>query len=188
MIAKTLQTLSLLLDDYLKRAFRLTESVMSLQPVNPDKSTDNKIHLFLVNIERETTGGISHSRQAVTDGQYWKGSPVWQLNLYVILAAVFNEKQYAEGVQLLSGAVAFLQANNTFAPSRTSVNISVEPVNIQPSELSNLWSILGGQYHPSLLCKLRNIVIDAGEIKRTGTVITGKETEAKSKHGKNADI
>lgn len=180
MIAKTLQTLSALLDDYLKRAFRLTEGVVSLQPVSSDKSTDNKVHLFLVNIERETAGGVNHSKQAVSGERYRKGLPVWQLNLYVMLAAAFNEKQYGEGLQLLSGVAAFLQANNSFALPEANVNIFAEPVNIQFYELSNLWSILGSQYYPSLLCKLRNIVIDADEIKRTGTIITAKETGVKN--------
>ncbi|MDR0566864.1 MAG: DUF4255 domain-containing protein [Prevotellaceae bacterium] len=176
MIAKTLHTLSAQLDDYLKRTFRLTEGVVSLHPVSSDKSTDNKVHLFLVNLERETAGGVSHSRRTVSGNQYRQELPVWQLNLYVMIAAAFGEKQYGEGLQLLSGAAAFLQANNSFALHDASAGVAVEPVNLTFSELSNLWSILGGQYHPSLLCKLRNIAVDAGEVKRVGAIISENET------------
>lgn len=41
----------------------------------------------------------------------------------------------------------------------------LEPITISMQELSNIWSILGGHYYPSILCKARIISFDGTEIK-----------------------
>jgi hypothetical protein len=165
--------------DYLQRAFRLNEEIVLLQPPasGSPSSPSNRLHLFFANIERETAGGIAFNRQGVSGGHFQSAMPALQLNVYVMIAAVFGEKQYSEGLQLLSGAAAFLQANNQFTLPGTDTPVYVEPVNLSFSELSNLWGIYGSQYYPSLLCKLRNITIDANEIKQIGTIIKNQHQD-----------
>jgi hypothetical protein len=181
MLAKVLITLAMQIDDYLKRTFRLNEEIVSLQPPASasQSSPSNRLHLFFVNMERETAGGISFNRQATSGGHFQSLMSAWQLNVYVMLAVAFSEKQYSEGLQLLSGATAFLQVNNQFTLPETDTPIYVEPVNLSFSELSNLWGIYGNQYYPSLLCKLRNIIIDANEIKQIGTVVKSQDYDFK---------
>jgi hypothetical protein len=184
MLSITLSTLAAQLDDYLRRAFKLNEDIVSLQLLvtdNTQSAADNKLHLFLANIERETAGGIAFNRQSVSKAHFQSAMPPWQLNVYVMLAAVFNKKQYDEALKLLSGVTTFLQANNQFALPGTDVQVSIEPVNLSFSELSNLWSIYGGQYYPSLLCKLRNVVINSNEIRNIGRLIREKDKEIKRK-------
>jgi hypothetical protein len=168
MLSKVLTTLAMQVDDYLRRAFRLNEEIVSLQPPasGSQSAPSNRLHLFFANIERETAGGIAFNQQVASGGHFQSAMPAWQLNVYMMLAAVFGEKQYSEGLQLLSGAAAFFQANNQFTLPETDTPVYVEPVNLSFGELSNLWSIYGNQYYPSLLCKLRNIIIDAKEIKQ----------------------
>jgi hypothetical protein len=181
MLSKVLITLAMQMDGYLKRAFRLNEEIVSLQPPVSafQSSPSNRLHLFFANIERETAGGIAFNRQVTSDGHFQSAMPAWQLNMYVMLAAVFGEKQYSEGLQLLSGAATFLQANNQFTLLETDTPIYIEPVNLSFSELSNLWGIYGNQYYPSLLCKLRNVIIDANEIKQIGTVVKNQNYDFK---------
>lgn len=178
MIDLTISAFSLLLSDYLKKVFKLNEDIVILTPlINQEKSiVSNKIHVFLTNIERETGSGIKFGQQK--SGNYYKaGGPSWQLNLYMMIAAVFNEKQYEESLVLMSAVTMFLQSNNTFLIPNTNASIHVEPVNLSFSELSNLWSICGNMYYPSLLCKLRTLNIDAEEIKHFGKVIRKKDVE-----------
>lgn len=180
MITHTVSTFSSLLSDYLKRVFKLDEEIVRIAPVmNSDKSTpDNKVHLFLTNIERETAGGIRFGQQ--TAGDYHKtGSPSWQLNLYLMIAAVFNEKQYEESLSIMSGTVMFLQSNHSFILPDSNITINVEPVNLSFNELSNLWSICGNAYYPSLLCKLRTLSIDSEEMKHFGRIISETDIETK---------
>jgi hypothetical protein len=180
MLSKILSILTAQLDDYLRRAFRLNESIVILQPPAANSAqlaAGNKLYLFLANIERETAGGIAFNRQTASGTHFHSGMPPWQLNVYVMLAAVFNEKQYEEALILLSATAAFLQANNQFPLPGTDTQINIEPVNLSFSELSNLWSIYGSQYYPSLLCKLRNVLIDSGEIRQIGQLIRKKEED-----------
>jgi hypothetical protein len=181
MLSKALTALATQIDDYLKRAFRLNEEIVSLHPpTNASQSpASNRLHLFLANIERETAGGIAFNRQTISGEHFQSAMPAWQLNAYVMLAAIFSEKQYNEGLQLLSSAATFLQANNQLALLETDTPIYVEPVNLSFSELSNLWGIYGNQYYPSVLCKLRNIIIDANEIKQIGTIVKSQDYDFK---------
>jgi len=174
MIAKTLITFSELLDDYLKRVFSLNESIVLLQPaVNNSASQlpDNKLHVFLANIVRETAGGIACSRQQVSYKEQKTSQPVWKLNLYVMIAACFNGKQYEMALHSISAVSAFLQANSHFHLPETNTTIQIEPVSLASNELSNLWSIYGNQYYPSLFCLMRNILIDSAEIQKFGKII-----------------
>lgn len=183
MLSLSITMFSSLLADHLKRAFKLDESIVSLQPLTEQNKAQpsNKIHLFLVNVERETSGGISFNQQALPGGYYKSGAPSWQLNLYIMLAAVFQEKQYEEALRLLSGTLSFLQSNNQFPLPGSPVKLAVEPVNMSFNELSNLWSICGGTYYPSIVCKIRTLNIDEAEIKRMGRIVSGPESAVKKR-------
>ncbi|MDR2084107.1 MAG: DUF4255 domain-containing protein [Bacteroidales bacterium] len=183
MINLAVTTFSSLLSDYLKKVFKLNEDIVTIVPlINQEKTIpSNKIHIFLTNIERETGSGIKFGQQK--SGNYYKsGGPSWQLNLYLMIAAVFNEKQYEESLTIMSGVTMFLQSNNSFLITNTVTNINVEPVNLSFSELSNLWSICGNMYYPSLLCKLRTLNIDSEEIKHFGRIIKQKDVVADKKN------
>lgn len=174
MITKALITFSELLDDHLKRVFNLTEGIVSLQSVMSNSMSqvpDNKIHIFLANVERETAGGIVNQRQSLAGNTQKSSSPEWNLNLYVMIAACFSAKQYEMALRSISAAAGFLQANNYFFLQEKNTKIQVEPVNLSTSELSNLWSINGNQYYPSLFFLMRNVLIDSDEINRLDTRI-----------------
>lgn len=177
MISKTLSAISSFSSDYLRRMFSLDKDIVCLQPlVNLSQSLpDNKIHLLLVNIERETSRGIQFNKKTISDSHTQKKAPSWTLNLYILFAAVFSEKQYEESLQLLSGLFIFLQSNNIFTIPQTNVTLNIEPVNLSFNELSNLWSINGSNYFPSVLCKVRLLDIDSDEIKQLQRVISQKE-------------
>jgi len=154
-------------------SFKLTEGIVLLGALGDSEKTSsaNKIIVSLINIERETASGMRFSYSNVSASQYKKSKPSWQLNLYVVIGAVFVEKQYEEGLQLLSGVLRFIQNNNTILLSGTDITIAVEPVNLSFSELSNLWSICGSRYYPSILCKIRVLNVDSQEIDRIVTTI-----------------
>lgn len=155
------------LSEYLRYSFRLNEDIVSLHPLlNPGSMTpENKVYVSLVNIERDTTAGLQFVNQHVSGNSYKRGAPAWQLNVYVVIAAVFKEKQYEDSLSVLSGITSFLQSNNQFVIPQTDHVLIVEPVNVSFHELSNLWGILGGTYYPSIVCKLRNLSINSDEIK-----------------------
>ncbi|GAB6122665.1 Pvc16 family protein [Dysgonomonas termitidis] len=177
MIARTLSALSFFSSDYLRRTFNVDEDIVCLQPLfNLSRSSpDNKIHLSLVNVERETAGGIQFNKTSISGSYAQKGAPSWMLNLYIMFAAVFSEKQYEESLQLLSALFAFLQTNSKFTIPQSNITFNMEPVNLSFNELSNLWSINGSNYFPSVLCKVRVLDIDSEEIKQLQRVVSQKE-------------
>jgi hypothetical protein len=50
--------------------------------------------------------------------------------------------------------------------------ITVEPVNLNYQELTNLWSVLGGKYYPSMVGKIRMVTVDAQEIESVKRIST----------------
>lgn len=173
MLTDALNTLSNVLSDHVKKKFNLDEDIASLLPLPNSQSMTpgNKIHLTLVNVERETAHGIAFSHKSVSESHYRKGGPTWHLNLYVMISAVFPEKQYEEALQVLSGVFQALQLYHVLPLPQGNATLSIEPVNLSFTELSNLWGILGGSYYPSILCKIRTLSIDGGETKEIGRVI-----------------
>jgi len=96
-------------------------------------------------------------------------NPVWHLNLTFILALISNQKQYSQSLKLLSSSLEFFQNENVFniklnENDRQFIRITVEPMNVTFQEISNIWSVLGGKYYPSLIGKIRMITIDSNQI------------------------
>lgn len=177
MIYPPLYILSEKLSEHLQLALNLKDDLVRLgPPPGQNASPPNKLSISLVSIERESAGGIKFSGQAVSGDQFRKTAPTWQLNVYVMIAALFSEKQYADGLQILSQALSFIQNNNTITLDGTSTTFSIEPVNMSISELSNIWSISGGTYFPSIICKIRGLNISSNEIKKLSVPIMKKDT------------
>ena len=94
-----------------------------------------------------------------------------------MVAAVFSSKRYLESIQILSDSISFLQQNSILKlPDQGT--ITLEPVTISMQELSNIWSILGGHYYPSILCKARIISFDGTEINGKGPEISEEAVQA----------
>lgn len=160
------------LNEYLSAFYDIPEDIVSLgMPVSSGEEPVNKLQLFLLNLERETSMGIGSACRTDTNGRYPRYSPAWNLNLYFAVAAVFDEKRYADSLKLLSGALAFLQQNGTFRIAGSDT-FTIEPVTLSMQELTNVWSILGGTYYPSAVCKLRMLTVDGREVKGTVEKIT----------------
>ena len=112
-------------------------------------------------MERETSGSISAPVQRTGDGRYARMPPLL-LNLNIMLAAVFDGRQYAESLSLLSDTMRFIQSVPKFTVE--GADYTIEVVNISTQDMNNVWTLLGGQYYPSVVCKIRRLSIDGGSI------------------------
>ncbi len=121
----------------------------------------NKMVVSLLNVERETSGSISAPVQRTGDGRYARMPPLL-LNLNIMLAAVFDGRQYAESLSLLSDTMRFIQSVPKFTVE--GADYTIEVVNISTQDMNNVWTLLGGQYYPSVVCKIRRLSIDGGSI------------------------
>jgi hypothetical protein len=180
MIFQVLTSLTQQINDYLKMHYKLKEDIAFLSQPKDNTNTfpSNRISLFIINIEKENSGGLNFNRQSVSDTGLRKTAPSWQVNIYLLISAVFLEKQYTESIQILSGVLSFVQRNNLLTLQGRSNSIAIEPVNLSFQELSNIWGIFGGSYYPSILCKIRTITIDEAETLDMSTSIGQQDMES----------
>ena len=99
MIRKILTYYAERLEEYLSRFHRRPEGLATVGMIgNSTEERPNKMVVSLLNVERETAGGITASVQRTADGGYARLQPPLLLNLNVMLAAVFDERQYHNGI------------------------------------------------------------------------------------------
>lgn len=150
------------LEEYLFRFHHQPEGLATVGFIgNGSEERPNKMVVSLLNVERETAGGISATVQRTPEG-YTRMSPPLLLNLNVMLAAVYDERQYAESLSVLSDTLKFIQSAPRFEVD--NVGYTIEIVSISTQDMNNVWTLLGGQYYPSVVCKIRRLTIDADEI------------------------
>jgi Pvc16 N-terminal domain len=129
----------------------------------------NKLAVYLVNIERETLPYRESPRGGGSERISIANAPVY-LNLFVMFAANFGGTHYGEALKLISSTIAFFQAHPSFdrhgSPGLDSRidRLTLEIENLSLSDLSNLWSISSGKYVPSVLYRMRMVVLDAAQI------------------------
>lgn len=168
MIKKVLTYFAACLDDYLRQKFPQPEGVAKVGFIgNSSDEKPCKLIISLINIERETTGGISGGLRR-HDSTYERNSPPLLLNLDLMLAAVYDEKRYVESLSVLSETLTFLQSYLSFNLNGQMYTIEILTLSVQ--DINNIWTTLGGQYYPSVMCRMRRIVIDTGEIVSSGNV------------------
>jgi hypothetical protein len=148
------------LNDYLKSEYNLSEDRVTVSSLvdtkgNPVPGIENKIAVFILNIEEE---------KSVRNGHFQSNpgmNPPISVNLYLMFVANFAADNYLEALKFISSVISFFQGRNVFDHQSTplmSTNIdrvTAEMVNIDLKELSNLWANLGARYAPSVVYKLR---------------------------------
>lgn len=156
------------LDEYLSRLYHQPEGLAEIGFVgNGSEEKPNKMVVSLFSIERETSGGISAPIQRSAEG-YIRTSPPLLLNLNVVIAAVYDERRYGESLSVLSDTLRFIQSTPRFTVDGTDYTIEV--VTLSTQDQNNVWTLLGGQYYPSVVCKIRRLTIDAEEIISSGSI------------------
>lgn len=150
-----------ILDEYLRRTFPQPEGVAELGFIGSSSAEKPcKLIISLVNIERETTGGISGGVRR-SSLEYERNYPPLLLNLDLMIAAVYDEKRYIESLSVLSKALSFIQSHPSL--EQNAQKYTIEIVTLTAQDINNIWTTLGGQYYPSVMCKLRRLIIDTGE-------------------------
>lgn len=156
------------LEEYLSHLHHQPEGLATVGLIdNGSEERPNKMVVSLLNVERETAGGISAPVQRTPEG-YARLSPPLLLNLNVMLAAVYDERRYAESLSVLSDTLKFIQSAPRFEVD--GAGYTIEIVSISTQDMNNVWTLLGGQYYPSVVCKIRRLVLDAEEITSGGSM------------------
>lgn len=172
MIHTLLTTLADRMNEFLLSYYERAEIMVeagTIDATSNDEQAD-KIIVSLFSIERETAMGIGSSYKASASTLSHQAPP-WHLNIHIMVAAIFSPQRYMESLKVISDCISFLQQNSVLLLT-DGQKITLEPVTLSTQELSNAWSILGGHYYPSILCKARMLTYDGNEIKRTGSRVS----------------
>ena len=162
------------LNNALRRSFQLGEELVVVSsPYEPDGSTaaniNNKLAVFLVNLERDTMPGHRARSEGGVGRQARLPQPV-SLNLMVMFAANFSASNYPEALKFISSTIAHFQSwpvldhQNTpdLDPRIEKLTLDIE--NLSVGDLSNLWGMFSGRYLPSVLYRMRMVTFDAGQL------------------------
>jgi hypothetical protein len=130
---------------------------------------------LLINVEEENTLRPPDPYTAVSaDGMQRKVQPDIRLNLYVLFVARF--KQYEQGLSYLSRIIQHFQNHRVFdnhnAPELNGniERLILELVTLPFSEQNELWNSLRTTYHPSVLYKVKMLVLKDEEAKIVGEI------------------
>ncbi len=173
------------LNQYLRRSSDLTEDIAVISNIleqdgNLASNIDNKLVVFLVNIEKDTVPNRQPNGSMVGKDRSVISYPPVHLNLYLMFAGNFGGNNYLESLKFISNTISFFQRNPVFDHQNTPDldgridKLVMDIENLDIRDLSNLWGILSGKYLPSVLYKVRMATFDSGDVR--GQVPTLKQT------------
>jgi hypothetical protein len=189
MINDALQIIVAMINDYIGVAPpEVTMGSISLIDAFQDTSSqslNDKVIASVVNIEQEATLRNLPFRKTIAgeDGapRTLEQSPEICLNIYVLFGANKPPQHYDQALLRISQIIGFFQKKNVFVPADTPAlsSAGIEKLifdlhTLRFEELNNLWSINGGKYIPSVLYKMRMIIIqhadqsEAAQIRAVG--------------------
>jgi hypothetical protein len=194
MIDKALKFISEEINNYLnsKLSPESTRIVLdNIAKLQDGGGNENKIILSLVNIEEDRLSKNPDNFYKTDDNKVvYKNAPV-HLNLYCLFA--YNHgvndggedlnNQYEEALKHIAYVVQFFQHRNVFTPLNSpALDAGIEKLLMELNtlgfeQLNHLWAVLGGKYLPSVLYKMRLVVIDenlqtaAGELIKNVNVV-----------------
>ncbi|NBP67686.1 MAG: DUF4255 domain-containing protein [Cytophagia bacterium] len=192
MIYETLNCIVKELNEYLKIRFNIQDDKAILNSIlNQDGSIPesclNMIVLSLINLEHDTNipyNPVYNNTKEKAEQLYLP----YNFNMDVLITAVFENKNYDEGLKFLSQSIYFFQGKPMFNPDNTSdltpgiQQIGMELIKLSYHEEHSLWGAMGAKYMPSVLFKIRLISFQRGiVINSSSRIQPDSEVTAKPK-------
>lgn len=191
MIDAAIATVADRLNGHLKGALGTAEDPVVVSHIletdgSPAANVDNKLAVFLANIEKDTLAQRSPQRAAGGAERIAFVRPSLSFNVYVVIAAVFGGANYPEALKFLSCAIEYLQGNPVFdrrnAPDLDPrlERLALDVHNLDFNDLSNLWGVLTGRYVPSIVYRMRLVTFDSGALTGQAAALSRPEVATRS--------
>lgn len=127
------------------------------------------VGLMISNIEEERIFKVQVQKQKRTDNDIEVANPEIKLNLYILVAANpgANAGSYDAALKRLSEVITYFQGTTFFDktdyPDLDPIEyLIVELYSLSFEQQNQLWASLGAKYMPSVVYKVRLVVIDKG--------------------------
>src|SRR5574343_372805 len=143
------------------------------------------VGMMLVNVEEERALREQAMSRVVKGGREMLLQPELKLNLTLLFAARMAD--YPTTLKALSYVLSFFQSHPAFGADdypgldRRIGKLVVELHSVGPETLNQLWASIGAKYMPSVLYRVRLVVIQDNEPTETGAPITGIGIDLKAR-------
>ena len=181
MIHNLVSSIGFRLDEFLKNKLSISEDSVVISSLvdmggNMNQEIENKITVFLINIEEEkiTKNGQFQSMQGM--------APPVTINIYLMFTAYFPNFNYIESLRYISLVIEFFQNYNTFNNANTPLlsnnidKLHAEFYNIDINEVSRFWGGIGTNYIPSVAYKIKHLRFDGNVILENIPRVTGNQS------------
>lgn len=154
---------------------------------HPHDPAKDKVVMCLANIQHETTISTYNRATPVKGDQYAVVAPPLYIDLYVLFFANFYNKNYPEGLGMISRTISFFQQNPVFThdslPGLDPVidKLTFEMFNLDMTGLNYLMGLMGAKYLPSAYYKVRMIPFDSAAMQGQVPAAQGIQTPGEVK-------
>lgn len=141
----------------------------------------DKVVMFLANIKYETIISTYNPTVATKSSQYAMITPPLYIDLFLLFFANFNDKNYPEGLGVISKTISFFQQNPLFTRENLPGlddeidKLTFEMVNLEMTDLNYLMGMIGAKYLPSIYYKVRVIPFRSGAMRGQAPPVHGVE-------------
>lgn len=129
-------------------------------------NTDPNIIISLINIEENRVSRDPQNYLRNGTGVTYK-NPAVNLYLTLLFTSIRDQSGYGLALQSLQDVIGFFQRKYVFDHSNTTnlnpgiEKLILEMISLNLEQLQQLWSMLGGRYHPSVAYRMRMVTIDS---------------------------
>ncbi|MDQ3110986.1 MAG: DUF4255 domain-containing protein [Bacteroidota bacterium] len=140
----------------------------------------NSVGMMLVNVEEEKAYRQPNPQTVSKNGYYSFQNPELTLNLYMVVYA--NHSDHREALVLLSYIVQFFQAKNVFDNQESPQlgedieKLVVDLYSLTFEQQNQLWASLGAKYLPSVVYKVRMVVVNEKQPLAVAPAVSGINT------------
>ncbi len=175
MIFSAIEHIASQLNRFLKRTFELNEDIVLVSNLVESDGSEathvhNKIVVFLVSLEKDTTPYQQNGIYRSESGQMVTANEPLFVNMFLMVAANFGGVNYPEALKFLSQAIQFFHKTPVFDHQNSpELDAGIEKLiltieNVKFHDLHSLWGVLNGKYLPSILYKVRMLTFDGDEV------------------------
>ena len=132
--------------------------------------------LLMFQVEEERALRSQLPERTLVGGREVSLPPPLRLNLVLLFAGRFQ--QYGTAMRTLSHLMAFFQARPVFSAAESPglppgvERLTMELLSWGPEQVSQMWSAIGARQLPSVLYRLRMVVLQDSEPQGTGLPVT----------------
>ena len=165
---------------------------VSMGPIADDRGLwtvpQDSFRLSLFQIDEERTTRQQVPERTLIGGRDVALPPVLKLNLVLLFAGRFQ--QYDQALRTLSLILSFFHARPVFTPASSPAlpvafeRLAMDLLSYSPEQMNQMWACLGAKHLPSVVYRLRLVLLQDVEPLGTGAPITEIETTLVGRSGR----